>query len=99
MYFRPGVFSLGLALQREEVVADLQAGWRKDVQVAQEQTIDLIVSSADGCCRGNQFGPDFLALHFPGAEPVDSGFVKPDERAEWSADEVQFVLNDEVRWP
>ena len=44
------------------------------------------------------FGPDLLPVDLPSAELVDGRFVQPDQRAQRAADEVQFVLDDQVGW-
>src|SRR5438132_1583543 len=61
--------------------------------------MNLIAGSANRRRRCHDFGPDLLPTYFPGAKVVDGCLVKSDQCAEWPADEMEFVLNDEVRWP
>src|SRR5208337_2475064 len=43
-------------------------------------------------------GTDFLALDDPGAKLVQGGLVKPYHATHRSRDQVELVLDDQVRW-
>src|SRR5689334_7872830 len=58
----------------------------------------LIASPPNRRRRSDNFGPDLLAADFPGAELVDGRLIETDEGAERPRDQMQFILNDEVRW-
>ncbi len=92
------------ATLREEVVAGIQPGWREDLDITQEQVVDLILRAADGGSRGDHLGAHadchlprcISGVQIPRAKPVYSGFVEPDERTERTANQMQFVLDDQI---
>ena len=57
----------------------------------------LLRRAADGRRGGDNLGPHRLAVHLPGAQVIDRCFIEPDQRSEWPADEVQLVLDNQVR--
>ena len=61
--------------------------------------MDLVPGLADRGGRGDHLGPHGLAVHLPRAQLVHRRLVEADERAQRPGDQVQLVLNDQVRWP
>ena len=87
-----------LPLQREEIVPHVEPLGREDIHLPQKQLMDLDIGVADRSRRGDDLGPNLLATHFPGTELVDGRFVQADQRTQRPANQMQFVLNNEVGW-
>src|SRR5271166_2694672 len=83
----------------EEGIAAIRPRRREYLHLpAVEQRADLVLCSAYRRCRGNDLGSDFLAFDDPGAKLVQGGLVKPDHAAHGAGDQVELVLDDQVRW-
>src|ERR1700693_5538653 len=61
--------------------------------------MDLFTCSSDCGRRCNDFWPHPCAIKAPFAQLIDSGLIQPHHRPKGSADQVELVLNDQVRWP
>ena len=86
-----------LLSQGEEIVAHVKGVRREDVHLSQKGRMDLIPGLPNRGGRGDDFGPYRLAVHLPRAQLVHRCFVKADERAQRPGDQVQLILNYEVR--
>ena len=73
-------------------------GW-EDRDLAHEHVTHLLVGSAHGRRRSDHLRPDGLPVQRPAAQLIDRAFVKADHGAERAADQVELVLDDQIRRP
>src|SRR5690349_15780408 len=59
--------------------------------------MNLFVRLADGCGGSNNLGTHTNTFVIPSTQAIDCGFIQTNQRAKWPADQMQFVLYDEVR--
>jgi hypothetical protein len=83
----------------EEVVVDVDPPRREDVDRTEEEPVDLVLGAADRGRRGDHLRTYGNAVELPGAQFVDRGLVQTDHRPERPADQVQLVLDHQVRRP
>ena len=88
---------------REIRIATVGTRTGKDLDaISAEERLDLRFGAAD-CRRGgdhfraNRFLLSVWSRDFPAAKRVDGGFVQADHGAQGPGDQVQLVLNDQVR--
>jgi hypothetical protein len=86
-------------LNREKVVGDIEAVRRKNGDASHEHVVDLLCRLSHRRCGGDDLGLDRAALQFPAAKLVYGGLIESDHRAQRTADEVEFVLDDQVWGP
>ena len=72
---------------------------RKNGDAPHEDVVDLLCRLPHRRGRGDDLGLDRAAFQFPAAKLVYRGLVESDHRAQRTADEVEFVLNDQVGRP
>ena len=94
-YRRPGVDGDGRHGRGEVRLARVERRRREHGKTAREHLLHLVACPPHGRGRGDEHGPDRAAR----AQPVDRGLVQAHHRAEGVADQVQLVLDDQVRWP
>src|SRR5271166_6571379 len=83
----------------EEGIAAIRPRRREYLHLpAVEQRADLVLCSAYGRCGGNDLGSDFLAFDDSGAKLIQGGLVKPDHATHRARDQVELILDDQVRW-
>src|SRR5271166_2407212 len=83
----------------EEGIAAIRPRRREYLHLpAVEQRADLVLCSAYGRGGGNDLGTDFLALDRPRAKLIQGGLVESDHAAHGAGDQVELVLDDQVRW-
>ena len=87
---------LDRALHREVVVFHVQAMRREDRHAPHEHIVHLFFGFAHGRRGCDDLRFDRLAVEHPAGQFIDSGFVQADHRAQWAADEVEFVLDDQI---
>src|SRR5205823_4110479 len=81
----------------EEVVARIQPLWRKHAHVAQEERSDLFARLPNSGGRSNQFRAHDVLANAPTTKLIDCRLVQTDEAAKRPGNQVQFVLDDEIR--
>ncbi len=86
-------------LTRKEIVTNLQTRRRENLHLPLEDAENLLWSSAYGGRGGDHLGSHSLPIHFPGAKSVYSCLIEAHEGAEWAADQVKLVLDNQVGWP
>ena len=88
---------------REERIASIGA-WGREygcITASAEQSPHLLACAAHCGGRGHDFGPyDLLSiadLHLASTEFVDDRLIEAPHRSQRSGDEVEFVLDDQIR--
>ena len=82
----------------EERIATVRTRWREDVDVPMvEQRPNLAFRPAHSGGRSHDLWTDLLAVEFNRTEFVQRGLVQTDHRAQRTRDQVQFVLDHQVR--
>ena len=61
------------------------------------ECLDLILRVADGRGGGDDLWPHPASVHLSGAQGFNRRFVQADHGAERPGDQVQLVLDDEIR--
>src|SRR5690606_14427992 len=69
------------------------AGRRELADVPREEGLDLLACAADRCRRGDHLRARAVSC----TQRIDSGFIQPGERTQRSGDQMQLVLNDQLR--
>src|SRR6266702_7857438 len=85
------------ALQSEEIVLHIQSLRWKDMHCAQEEGVYLFRGPANGGRGGDDLGAYLLPIHLPGRQVIDGRFVESYHRAQRPGNQVQLVLDDQVR--
>ena len=94
-HIKAGLIGIGFGAGKE-VVAALGSRWRKHARLAPgEQGLDLGAGAAHRGGGGNDLGR--WALGIGPHQPIDGGLVEARQGAEGAADQMQFVLDDQLR--
>ena len=94
-----GIVGAGGTMQGKKVVVQGRTLRWEYLQLADKQLFDLILGAANGGGGGNDLGAHGLLVHSPGTQGIHRAFVQPDHGTERAANEMQFVLNDQIRGP
>jgi hypothetical protein len=89
--------ALDRALHREKVIFDVERLGREDREAPHEDVAHLVGRASDGRGRCDNLRAHLGLPDLPRAEIVDGGLVQTDHRSEGPADQVELVLDDEVR--
>src|SRR5258708_5808374 len=72
---------------------------RKNGDTSHENIVDLLCCLPHSRCRRNDLGLNSATFQFPATEMVYRRLIESDHRPQWTADEVEFVLDDQIRGP
>ena len=98
-HVKPGITLLWGQCLCEERISVVGAWRRKNVDhSAIEQRPNLALRPPHGSRRGDNLRADFRAIYFHAGKLVERCLVESDHRSQRTGDQVQFVLDDQVRW-
>ena len=81
----------------KEGITPIRPGCREDrATAAAKQSTHLLLGSAHRCGGRHDLGPDGLAIDLSAAELIDHCFIEAGHRSQWSGDQMQLVLNDQI---
>src|SRR5436190_17271198 len=86
------------SLSREEGVSGFQALWRKQEHVTVIERPNLLWRATDRSGRSDDFCVYRPSVILPATQCINRAFVHPDHRPERTGNQVELVLNDEIRW-
>ena len=94
----PSRLVLDRSLDREVVVLHVQPMRWEYRHAAHEDVVHLLAGFADRSRRRDDLRLDRMFAELPAAQLVDGGLIQPDHGAKRPADQVELVLDDQVRW-